>query len=306
LPLPRLDLGDKDLTRTDSAIPGDARPVRLHEVIDALGDEFADTVKVTDGRARRRGEPAADGRNCYTFDVTRWWAYDNNECGLAAITAKAEEVNDGFAVPMSTAEVRGIARSISKYMRNGRRRAARQRRRRDFVEGLGLSLAERQAIAGKRSGEARKAATEAKIAAGTERLRAEGKTEPTQRQLATASGLSIRTIKRRWTALRQQGANRCPLQDSGTTGAVVPASGCRPNPPSSAVSGKKRRDFGFSFLSKQSKIPFPSFALEPAGAFGRRIRGGVCPRCAGGARRASGGCGCCAPCGIAWPVAPAQ
>jgi hypothetical protein len=202
-------------------IPGDPRPVTLHEIAAALSEDHGLEVRRMRARERRwrkdarpRPDQTGLGRNCDTFNAVRLWAREHRVTERARIMDETLRFNAGFLDPMRPAECRSIAKSISGYMQNKRRRGGyRARQSRDAQAGWWLTPKQRQALAGQRSGAARRDATDAKIAGALVRLHKAGNPKPTQAQLAKAAHVSLRTVKRRWASFRE-GAKRFALRGS--------------------------------------------------------------------------------------------
>lgn len=188
-----------------STRPG-ARPVELRTLVAALADRWwgetaGATARFSTMRyAKKRGDPSWLSRNCWVFDLTRWWAYDRAERDTAAITEAALNFNADLANPLPPGDVRATARSISRFMSSRfrpRYGSAPTTRGRDAADGAALSLPEKQALAARKSAAAHAAATDRKIAAGYAEIVSAGGTI-SQAAVAAGSGVSISTVKRRW------------------------------------------------------------------------------------------------------------
>lgn len=201
-------------------IPG-AEPVELRDIIAELAEDYGDAAAEAPAHRRfqkRRPDPSALGRNCSLFDQVRWWAYDHVERDGGAILAEAERVNATFATPLPVSEVTATAHSIARFMasRFRPRHGASSTRGRDREAGAKLAtLGERQALAGRATAAGRAAATDAKIDAALARLRA-ARQCATQAAIAAAAGVSLRTIKARWNAIRERDWKR--VQDAVVSG----------------------------------------------------------------------------------------
>jgi hypothetical protein len=87
---------------------------------------LADWLDLSAYSDKRRNLPNVGlGRNCTTFDRVRKWAYSEirkpqgwfgYDFWFAVVLAKAMAVNAGFAEPLTSVEVRGIAKSIAKWV----------------------------------------------------------------------------------------------------------------------------------------------------------------------------------------------
>lgn len=84
--------------------------------------DWLDLSKYSDKRRRLPG--VGLGRNCTCFDVTRKWAYSEirkpqgwfgYEFWFSVVYAKAMAVNCHFVEPLTSTEVKGIAKSIAKW-----------------------------------------------------------------------------------------------------------------------------------------------------------------------------------------------
>ncbi len=182
-------------------VPGDAQAVTLGEVVAALGDDYADALPAPVRRwMRNRGEPSAYGRNCHLFDLTRWWAYDNACRDADAVLAEAERVNAGFADPLPANEVKGVARSIARFMQKRWTGRCDPKPRRDDDAGKGMTPGEKRALAGRVTAAAVKGKVDAAIATALEAMRAAGQ-RVTQAALALAAGVSARSVAARWGSL---------------------------------------------------------------------------------------------------------
>lgn len=85
--------------------------------------DYLDLSKYAD--KRKNLPPVGLARNCTTFDRTRKWAYSEirkpqswfgYEFWFSAVLSKALSINSGFMEPLTSREVRGIAKSIAKWV----------------------------------------------------------------------------------------------------------------------------------------------------------------------------------------------
>jgi hypothetical protein len=98
-----------------------AEPRSLRALVDELGDNMP-PPRWRETK-RHRGDPIGLGRNCHLFETARHWAYREirkhwgDPAGLvAAVDAEAASINAGFTEPLPAAEVRSVARSISRWI----------------------------------------------------------------------------------------------------------------------------------------------------------------------------------------------
>lgn len=223
-------------------IPG-AGPVELRDVIAALADDYGDSVGDSGSEeaaelrpasrtfTKRRPEPSAVGRNCSMFDTIRRWAYDRAECDGGLILAEALRANTNFATPLPVSEVAATARSIAKFMRTRfrPRHGPGIARGRDRQAGAALPPEARKAYAGQRTAATRAAKTDAQISAAVKRLHVEG-ARMTQAAIAAQAGVSLRTVKGRWSAILPR---LSIVQDAALSG-DAPASAPLPATPTGA------------------------------------------------------------------------
>ena len=174
--------------------------------------EYCDTSRAR-AQARER-EVRGFGRNVELFDRLRFWCYDRVEQAreestesafLADATARAMDLNVGFAVPLSFNEVCAVARSVSKW--TWRHYDARHDTKNRGVLGYGANRAtdterpaleaseirQRQKAGARYTNTARKASTEAKIKQAIAKLTLDGK-KPTKASVARVSGVSRVTV----------------------------------------------------------------------------------------------------------------
>jgi hypothetical protein len=182
--------------------PGDLHAYELREIVAALADEFAAMAAEPGTRKRfrkSRPEPSALGRNCALFDLLRFWAYDHAETDEHRIAAEADRINRGFPVPLSDREVAAVVRSVARFMaqRYRPRIGIHSRPGRDRQVSADLTPKGRQSLSGRLTAAGRARATDEKIQAARDALRAAGR-RATQKAVAAEAGLSLRTIKSRW------------------------------------------------------------------------------------------------------------
>lgn len=172
--------------------------IELKDIIAHFGDD----IELTQPKRQKpekvlfinRGEASDLGRNCNLFDVLRSWCYDNKITDFNEIYMEANNLNQG-GLPES--ELRSIAKSISKFMRTKYRPNTKKRK----VMKLSASLSEpeKQKISAHRTNAIRSENVDHKI---DQAIRHWSSSEPiTQKGLSEASGVSLKTIKRRWKGL---------------------------------------------------------------------------------------------------------
>lgn len=185
-------------------LPGSG-PLKLRDLVRALADtwwcETAGAAPRFSAKrfAKKRGDPSWESRNRWVFDLTRLWAYDRAEKDGGTILDEAMAHNAKLGNPLPASAVRATARSITRFM-NSRyrpRKVADDRRGRDRATAADLAPKARQAFAGKVTASGRANATDEKIAAAVDRLRATER-PITQASLAAEAKVSLRTVKGRW------------------------------------------------------------------------------------------------------------
>jgi len=186
------------------------RPTSLRDLY-AVGGFESDDLR----RAYRRTEyVSALGRNCAVFDTARGWAYRyvsqavDGEAWAEAVLQACQRANT-FGTPLSENELRQIAKSISKWVWSRKADFSNYRPRRVGIMGFAPlpavmeagarieAVRERQSAGGAYA--RRSVQTEAvdAIRAARAALGAAGK-RPTKAAIASATGLAIRTVERRW------------------------------------------------------------------------------------------------------------
>ncbi len=148
------------------------------------------------------------GRNCTLFDRLRTWAYSakarftSAEEFRHAVFERATEFN-AFPVPLSASEVRATARSVSNWVwtrYTGRGAKEKDRGAVGLRPDMDLSLPERQALGALYTARKRSRTTTDTLRRARFEVVAEGRCE-TQAEIAERTGLSLRTVKRHWTAI---------------------------------------------------------------------------------------------------------
>lgn len=206
-------------------LPGAGR-VELRTVVAALRPRYEfDAAPSTSfrWRARHRDPEDSRGRNCTLFNASRYWAYANEEQDGYAIHCEATRLNGKSAVSLPAAEVAGLARSVTRFM-NGKwapQFGTGGLRGRDALLTQGLSPRDAQSVAGTRTTEVRRDRTDEALRVGLAALEA-GDQRVTQLTLATAAGVSLSTVKRRWHHLSE------PHKTRPRDGAEVETSRCQP------------------------------------------------------------------------------
>jgi len=171
--------------------------IELKDIIAHFGDDI-ELAQPSRPRPEKlifvnRGEPSDLGRNCNLFDTLRAWCYDNKVQEVAEIMEEARNLNEG-GLPES--ELRSISKSISKFMRT---RYRPTKKRKVMKLSASLSEPEKQKIAAHRTNAIRSENVDHKI---DQAIRLWVSSDPiTQKGLADASGVSLKTIKRRWKGL---------------------------------------------------------------------------------------------------------
>lgn len=174
--------------------------VSLHDLSDC--DQFrraADdlTGAVLQRRPSERPEPSELGRNCNVFDRLRFHAYDTGESNFEPLMREAERMNTR-GLPES--ELRAIARSVSKFMRERYRPEDQINRGVMGLEKSTIPLPVKQRLAAGRTNSVRADNTDHKLRQAVEHWPAGRKL--TQAALAAAAQVSLKTVKRRWSALK--------------------------------------------------------------------------------------------------------
>lgn len=193
--------------------------VELRAIVAALHDQYAEELPTAPRRRQAAVPEQFIGRNCALFDRVRLWAYPRAERDAALLLAQARVFND-FSPPLPESEVRAIARSVAKFMAT-RFTGTGQDDKNRGVMGLassGLPLEQKQRLGGQYGAGRRSGKTDDRIIAAAVELRARSGTNPTQAAVAAVSGVSLRSIKRRWPdvlARFADGASQCPSVVAG-------------------------------------------------------------------------------------------
>jgi hypothetical protein len=196
-----------------------AQPVRhtlaaLRQPLAAWQDDTGTRLPARRASADPAAADADAASGCRLFHVLRrrvYQAWQVRPLSAAEIRSMAAEVAAELGSPISDRQRDGMARRIHRWMveRYTARRVAGGRairRGRDRAAAAGLGLAQKQAVAGRRTAAARREATAAKLQQALAHLGAAG--EPvTQAALAAAAGVSERTVQR-WQA-STAGDRRC-------------------------------------------------------------------------------------------------
>jgi len=171
--------------------------IELKDIIAHFGDD----IELTQPKRQKpekvlfinRGEASDLGRNCNLFDRLRCWCYDNKVQEFSEIMEEARALNEGG---LSESELRSISKSISKFMRT---RYKPTTKRKVMKLSASLSEPEKQKISAHRTNAIRSENVDHKI---DQAIRHWSSSEPiTQKGLSEASGVSLKTIKRRWKGL---------------------------------------------------------------------------------------------------------
>ena len=192
-----------------------ATPTMRHSVIPtpALHDLSAlrrallawqqDTGTPTPGRRRKAVEPCDIVPGTKLFHTLRYRVYAGWPMSAADVHGMAIEQAAALGSPINERQLLGMARRIHGWCT--RHYTGRVNRGRDRLEGSGLELAEKQAIAGRRTAMARANARPTALEQAAARLLARGLTL-TKAALAAEAGCSPRTVQRAW----RGGDIRCP------------------------------------------------------------------------------------------------
>jgi len=171
--------------------------IELRDILNYFGDD----IELTQPKRQKpekvifinRGEPSDLGRNCNLFDTLRAWCYDNRVKEFSEIMEEARNLNEGG---LSESELKSISRSISKFMRT---RYKPTKKIKVMKLSASLSEPEKQKISAHRTNAIRSENVDHKI---DQAIRHWSSSEPiTQKGLSEASGVSLKTIKRRWKGL---------------------------------------------------------------------------------------------------------
>jgi hypothetical protein len=182
-------------------IPGTMRTVELREIIDALDPWYGSDIPVVKPAYRKKNSHhAVNGRNDELFKGVRLWCYGPNPVtDFHDIYAELDSRNSKFPNPLSARELKGVAKSISWWMKKCYRpsRGGKSRRGRDSKLTEGLTIKQRQALSGKISAEQRKAKTLKSMADAVMSLKSKHQAI-TQKNVAEASGFSVSTVQKYW------------------------------------------------------------------------------------------------------------
>lgn len=180
-----------------------SKGAELKDVIAFLADEYGDVCEPRTKRIfRHRGEPSNLGRNCALFDMVRFHCYDHNLRDGGEIMKKAQEINQTLQPPLPFAEVQATARSIGKFMqsRYKPKSALSDRKGVMGLAGSSLEMKDKQKLSAIRTNDIKTDNTDHKIRQAMKHWPTSQKM--TQAALAKVSGVSLKTIKRRWKALK--------------------------------------------------------------------------------------------------------
>lgn len=136
-------------------------------------------------------------RNVELFDELRHYAYANIKTAVNQnvwfdlLFSKAESINEQFKNKMDFSEVKGIAKSVSKWTWNRRDTIRVKERKMDL--NLEQPLEIRQSVGAFYSHDVRKVGTLARISKAVETLKANG-TKVTQKAITDQSGVSKNTL----------------------------------------------------------------------------------------------------------------
>jgi hypothetical protein len=150
------------------------------------------------------------------FNAVRFRVYAAWPCDITTVGVIAAEEATRLGSPIAARQLTGMVRNIHRWMKRrwkGRRTSTGKyiNRGRDSLAVSGLDLAERQAVAGRRTAEARARITDEQLRTAVARLENRG-LRVTQAAIAAEAGVSIRTVAR-W----QQPDIRCPsVKDAAT------------------------------------------------------------------------------------------
>lgn len=183
-------------------IPG-ASEVELRDILKYFEDDYeqiaSDRSKQNFIKKKDRGEPSYIGRNCYVFDLTRFYCYDENETDSNNIYMKAEEINLSMSNPLPASDVKSISRSIAKFMQTRYRPTRRINKGVMNLEESDLAMRQKQKLSAHRTNDIKSDNTDHKIKQALKHWPENMKR--TQANVARVSGVSLKTIKRRWKTL---------------------------------------------------------------------------------------------------------
>lgn len=180
-------------------IPG-ASEVELRDILKYFEDDYeqiaSDRSKQNFIKKKDRGEPSYIGRNCYVFDLTRFYCYDENETNYENIYRKAEEINLSMDKQLPISDVKAITRSIYKFMTTRYRPTRRINKGIMDLEKTDLAIKQKQKLAALRSSDIKAETTQHRLKLALKHW-PEGK-KITQKALSEASGICLRTVKMHW------------------------------------------------------------------------------------------------------------
>lgn len=180
-------------------IPG-AAEIELRDILKHFEDDYeqiaSDRSKKNFIKKKDRGEPSYIGRNCYVFDLVRFYCYDENETDEGNIYMKAEEINCTMSNPLPNSDIKAISRSIHKFMTTRYRPTRRINKGIMDLERTDLDIKQKQKLAALRSSDIKADDTQHKIRQAI-RLFPEGK-KLTQKAVSDMSGVCLRTVKKHW------------------------------------------------------------------------------------------------------------
>ncbi|MCA6722196.1 replication initiation protein [Vibrio sp. 1409] len=189
---------------TKNPLHNDWRVIVLHYAQYDLGD-LEDAVRGPLLPKPAKGCTSGYGRNCDLFDELRYYAYahvknaTSNDSWFEHLLSVAESINAGFVPPMSYPEVRGIAKSVSKW--TWQRRDSIRVKERKLKLDESQPLETRQSVGAHYAATVKAEATLTKLRLSYECLLAEGK-KATQKAVQEHSGLGIATVKRYWNQVK--------------------------------------------------------------------------------------------------------
>lgn len=181
----------------------DWRTWLLHDHVYELAelDDYKDLIK-----KEYEAEVSGFGRNCDLFDSVRFWAYRNihkysSHTFADAVLSKAESLNQ-FAQPLEYSGVKSIAKSITRYTERNRS-YFEDRYGRKIGLNPALDLKTKQSLGAEYSASIKSDSTQAKIRSAIDELTAKD-VKPTQKAVAEHVGVSLKTVKRHWKAVKEQ------------------------------------------------------------------------------------------------------
>ena len=192
--------------------PG-ALGIEMREAVGWLKDQGVEVRKFVPPQARKGIiEPdldSAPGRNCAIFDAARFYAYAHYWKDNYDLMGFACEANYALSDPLGEKELSRIVGSIEKWMRRHWRHRKPHKDADENKPGIrkgimgldetSLTLKEKQVLSADRTSALCRNRTDRKL---REAVMGLGPTF-TQKALAEASGVSLRTVKRRWKWVRE-------------------------------------------------------------------------------------------------------